>query len=299
MAAMPCALLIAPPGQAGAAEAALTLLGTLATQPIAPEQAREALSGQCLLDLLALEATAMEEAALADLLPLVEAVAGARDTRVVVALREDQIDQVGGVLVASRATLLCEPTLSERVAAYAVRPATGAVLNDNDRQPQMDEIARLSNEVERIARTLARLTGEEAADAAARKDKRLSAFAPPPAGTAEIDPAHVRAAIRARRLREQFIDRETLGEPGWDILLDLFAADLEQLRVSVSSLCIAAAVPPTTALRWITGMTSAGLLERHADPRDRRRAFITLGNGARTGMRNYFAALQRQGLPFG
>ena len=43
------------------------------------------------------------------------------------------------------------------------------------------------------------------------------------------------------------------------VLLDLFAAELEGNRVSVSSLCIAAGVAPTTALRWIARMTDMGL----------------------------------------
>ena len=75
------------------------------------------------------------------------------------------------------------------------------------------------------------------------------------------------------------------------MLLDLFAAELEDSRVSVSSLCIAAAVPPTTALRWITNMTEAGLLQREADPGDRRRAFIVLTPKAGRAMREYFNAL--------
>ena len=44
----------------------------------------------------------------------------------------------------------------------------------------------------------------------------------------------------------------------------------------MSSLCIAAAVPPTTALRWIRQLTERGLLMRQADPEDGRRIFIAL-----------------------
>ncbi|MGJ3628472.1 hypothetical protein AB5I41_18845 [Sphingomonas sp. MMS24-JH45] len=51
------------------------------------------------------------------------------------------------------------------------------------------------------------------------------------------------------------------------MLLDLFAAELERARVSVSSLCIAAAVAPTTALRWIGRMASENAGAR---PRSRR-----------------------------
>jgi DNA-binding MarR family transcriptional regulator len=61
--------------------------------------------------------------------------------------------------------------------------------------------------------------------------------------------------------------------------------------VAVSSLCIAAAVPATTALRWIKTMTDTGLFERHADPRDGRRIFMALSPRAAQAMERYFAAL--------
>lgn len=89
----------------------------------------------------------------------------------------------------------------------------------------------------------------------------------------EVTARDVRAVIRARRMRDQFFTGELFADPAWDMLLDLFASELEGRRVSVSSLCIAAAVPPTTALRWIGAMHDAGLFERQADPNDRRRAY--------------------------
>jgi DNA-binding MarR family transcriptional regulator len=65
----------------------------------------------------------------------------------------------------------------------------------------------------------------------------------------------------------------------------------EKNRVSVTSLCIASGVPPTTALRWIGQMTEAGLLKRIEDETDRRRAFITLTDKAVEAMAAYFAEL--------
>ena len=85
-------------------------------------------------------------------------------------------------------------------------------------------------------------------------------------------------------------------DPAWDMLLDLFAAELERRRVSVSSLCIAAAVAPTTALRWIGKLIDAGLLERQPDAFDRRRAFMSLTARASGGMRSYLASTRRAGL---
>ena len=92
-------------------------------------------------------------------------------------------------------------------------------------------------------------------------------------------------------MREQYFPADMFADPAWDMLLDLYAARLDRQPVSVSSLCIAAAVPATTALRWIKTMTDAGLFVREADPNDGRRIFIALADGAFSGMESYFEAL--------
>jgi hypothetical protein len=78
----------------------------------------------------------------------------------------------------------------------------------------------------------------------------------------------LREIIKLRRMRERYFPPDLFADPAWDILLDLKAARQEGQHVSVSSLCIAAAVPPTTALRWITAMTESGMLVRRQDPAD-------------------------------
>ena len=82
---------------------------------------------------------------------------------------------------------------------------------------------------------------------------------------------------------------ESFAEPAWDILLDLAAARAERQQVSVTSLCIAAGVPATTALRWIGQMVEAGLLVRLSDPHDRRRAYIALADSTADAMARYCA----------
>lgn len=105
------------------------------------------------------------------------------------------------------------------------------------------------------------------------------------------DPRLVRRIIRQRQLRARFFDGELFADPAWDMLLDLTAARAEHQRVSVTSLCIASGVPPTTALRWIGQMIEAGLFQRSEDETDRRRAFITLSDRAADAMARYFAEL--------
>lgn len=79
-----------------------------------------------------------------------------------------------------------------------------------------------------------------------------------------------------RRRREKMIDAEIFGEPAWDILLDLYEAHQIGRPIAVTSACIGAAVPPTTALRWINVLTERGHIQREEDPGDARRSFVKL-----------------------
>jgi DNA-binding MarR family transcriptional regulator len=73
-----------------------------------------------------------------------------------------------------------------------------------------------------------------------------------------------------------------LADPAWDLLLDLFIAGEERRRVSVTSACIAAAVPPTTGLRWINLLEDQELIERGNDPDDGRKVYLSLTSTARS-----------------
>ena len=135
---------------------------------------------------------------------------------------------------------------------------------------------QLSEEVSRIARVLATLSERQ----------RVEGALPGPV----VDAATIRALIRARRTREQYFPAELFADPAWDMLLDLTAAGLEGRTVAVSSLCIAAAVPPTTALRWIKTLTDLGMFVRASDPSDRRRVFIELSDEVAGAMQACLAA---------
>ena len=164
-----------------------------------------------------------------------------------------------------------------------------ARLNDISAEPGAARLRQLSDEVSRIAQTLARLSS--GAPAVGNIEKPLT---PPEAGSAPaVSGEAVRQLIRARRLRARFFDADLFADPAWDMLLDLFQAEIAQHRVPVSSLCIAAAVPPTTALRWIKTMTDSGLFLRRLDPHDRRRIFIELAPATSEAMRRYFAEAGR------
>jgi DNA-binding MarR family transcriptional regulator len=251
-------------------------------------------------ELLVVEAAGVGLAELDDTLPHVAEQARRRDAQIVAAIDEVQIDHVSHHLFGRHVQLLCRPTMAERVAALAIAGCVplNAHVGQIARDVEAARLRRLNEEVARIAETLARLTREDGPSVEPpvhKPDERHNGFGAH-ATDHGIGVHQLRQAIRSRRLRAQFFDASLLEDPAWDMLLDLYTAEIERSQVSVSSLCIAAAVAPTTALRWIAKMTEAGLLERHPDPFDRRRAFMALSNTARDAMRGYFAAIQRAGL---
>lgn len=246
-------------------------------------------------DLLLVDATGVAIETLDGALPILAARAGRDRAQLVVSFGVEAIDMVSLHLLGGPATLLCEARPEERIAAIVLGAGSGAGFSAPERDAE--RLRRLNAEVARIAEALARLardgeTGEGVRD-------RTDDFAAPDVGDGPVpavSAASVRGAIRARRLRDQFFASDLFADPAWDMLLDLFAARLEGGNVSVSSLCIASAVPPTTALRWITTLTDAGLVGRQEDPAEKRRAFIVLTARGVAGMQGYAEAVGRAGL---
>ena len=72
----------------------------------------------------------------------------------------------------------------------------------------------------------------------------------------------------------------SFGEPIWDMLLDLYISESIGRKISISSLCLAAHVPQTTALRYLGEMIDARIVIRVDDPRDLRRSFVELSDDA-------------------
>ena len=208
------------------------------------------------------------------------------EASVIASAPPSMIDLLFARLEHGSAQILIDPDDNQRAAALAVALARA------DRSTRVSDVGRdnavrlrqLSDEMGRIAATLARLSSTpDASGPSALRLVEPLADAPP------LSVDIVRSVIRARRLRSRFFTEELFADPAWDMLLDLLQAELAQHRVPVSSLCIAAAVPATTALRWIKSMTDSGLFIRRADPHDGRRVFVELSSGASTALRGYFA----------
>ena len=97
---------------------------------------------------------------------------------------------------------------------------------------------------------------------------------------------------KLRRIRDKvFGNSEMFGEPAWDMLLDLMIAERKFASISVTSVCIASCVPPTTALRWLAILEFEGLVDRTRDALDRRRSFVRISEKGQRLMNRFFAQL--------
>jgi CheY-like chemotaxis protein/DNA-binding MarR family transcriptional regulator len=123
--------------------------------------------------------------------------------------------------------------------------------------------------------------------AAVTADKKK---AEPPA---ELNPPQRRRAtlndLRAvRKVRDRHFPTELFSDPCWEMLLDLYDAQLDEAEVTVSSLGAASGVPLTTALRRMDVLQKHGFIERLIDPDDRRRTIVKLSAPGSAAVEKFF-----------
>jgi DNA-binding MarR family transcriptional regulator len=75
------------------------------------------------------------------------------------------------------------------------------------------------------------------------------------------------------------------------MLLDLFIAASEGRKITVKSVCIAANVPTTTALRHLRWLQEQGLVDRLGHPRDARATHVQLSSAGWMAMNAYLEAI--------
>ena len=281
-------ILLAASSNAASARAAASIEAAgfrVASVPL--EEAIDRIAIQASASAIWVEVDQDQGAILDRLLDRVDAEAGSGRFPAIVAAPLIMIDSVAARLHDAATTLLIDADDADRAAALAqvsVGRGAGARLNDIASDASTARLRQLSDEVSCIASTLARLSSGPGAALPA-----MPSFGATTTDMPGVTAEQVRQVIRARRVRARFFSEDLFADPAWDMLLDLLAAEIAQHRVPVSSLCIAAAVPPTTALRWIKTLTDAGLFMRRADPHDGRRVFVELSPGASTSIRHYFA----------
>ena len=96
-------------------------------------------------------------------------------------------------------------------------------------------------------------------------------------------------ACAARRRLYALFGRRLFCDPSWDILLELFVSTLEGRKVTVSTACMSACAPTTTALRHIAYLVQEGLVVRRPHPADARSTYLELTAQAVARLTQYFS----------
>lgn len=89
---------------------------------------------------------------------------------------------------------------------------------------------------------------------------------------------------RLRRARDKLFPTGYFSDPGWEIMLELYLCECDNLELSPSYLGYAAAIPPTTTLRYVAQLEQDGYIERTPCNKDRRRTITRLTEAGRKAM---------------
>ncbi len=170
------------------------------------------------------------------------------------------------------------------------RPASAALLSPAETLATLESIARQCDDLASRLRSLTCVLHSGGDLFHSRAERGASS-----------EEALVQSLIRLRRERDELFEPNLFADPAWDILLELYLADLEQRRVAISSACLAAAVPTTTALRTMGALVARGLVERHPYALDARVTHVQLTDAGRARMqrliRRVSQALDPGGAP--
>jgi hypothetical protein len=101
--------------------------------------------------------------------------------------------------------------------------------------------------------------------------------------------ATARQAQEDRRRRALLFGEGFFVEPGWDLLVELYVARLEERTLSVSSACIGSFAPLSTALRHISHLEQLGYVAKKPHPSDSRSKYIELTDLGAAKLTDFFS----------
>jgi DNA-binding MarR family transcriptional regulator len=120
-----------------------------------------------------------------------------------------------------------------------------------------------------------------------RRDETLRSLLLPKTAvhTGEATEDHILSILAVRRGREAALGRELFSDPAWDILLELYAANLGQRRMALPDLARSIDVPESTTSRWITALANRRLVVSSNDANDPSRLWIELTSAGAAAMK--------------
>ena len=95
----------------------------------------------------------------------------------------------------------------------------------------------------------------------------------------------------SRAVRSRHFGDYRSADPVWSILLDVYVAEANAKKSSITGVSLTTSAPKSTSLRWIKVLVEDGRLIREPDPRDRRRQWIRLSSESRAALDKYFEDL--------
>jgi len=148
------------------------------------------------------------------------------------------------------------------------------------------ELSQVTEKVRQIRQELDLLLRPAANDIdGVRRAAEVTARTSPTTRTDDLaERARAIYATRRRRARCFDVGGGLFADPAWDILLDLYCNEQAGRTTSVSSACIAADIPSTSALRWINTLVRTGLVAKNPHPTDRRCTLLSLTDRAVQGL---------------
>lgn len=142
----------------------------------------------------------------------------------------------------------------------------------------LHQLHAISENLEKQLRTLVGLTSDLPEKPAIHRDVDLHARA--------------RRHLQHVRTRASHFPAWATRDGCWSILVDMYAHEVENKKVSVSDACLASGTPPSTALRTIGRLEAEGIVVRQCDEADRRRVFLTLTASARASIADWLHQLE-------
>lgn len=160
------------------------------------------------------------------------------------------------------------------------------------------ELRRLSRSAERLSRMLKlacdRQDGSNAVRVVPTSSRDMSI--PASHGSDGDLVALANGLLRALAEQPDFGARDVVFNPAWQLLLELFVAQLEHRPVPVTNACLSLGTAQTTALRYLTDLEKRGLIASLSDPVDGRRRLLRLTPHVESELRRYLRnAVEDQG----
>lgn len=93
---------------------------------------------------------------------------------------------------------------------------------------------------------------------------------------AHIGEDHIASILSFRQARTEVFGPNLFSDPAWDVLLELYGAELGGRSVSLHDLAIASDTPQSATARWIGELGERGLVDTRRDSMDSVTLWISL-----------------------